>query len=175
MKPARIVANILFYVSRFFSVLFLIITLYALAILLLSAISDSSWIPIEIESTHFKIFFPFTRTTFLLGDYTAAYLITNLFTIAFYALFLWLLSGVFHAFRQQKLFTKRGVTRLSQFYMTNLAAPVVFVALLLFWREESSDIARIILLHLVIGIFAFFMAAIFKQGLLLQEEQDLTF
>jgi hypothetical protein len=41
--------------------------------------------------------------------------------------------------------------------------------------DEYIDVARIALLHLVIGIFAFFMATIFKQGFVLQEEQDLTF
>ena len=175
MKTVRFAANILYYISRAFSFLFFIITVYALAVLALSAFTNSSLVPVKIENGSFKIFFPFTKTTFLLGDYTASYLITNLFTIAFYALFLWLLSGVFHAFRQKKLFTKRGVARLSQFYLTNLLAPVIFLLLLLIWSEEFSDIARIIFLHLVIGVFAFFMAAIFKQGLLLQEEQDLTF
>ena len=175
MKAVRFVANILFYISRVFSILFFTITVYALAVLILSKLSHSSGLPVEIESDRFKIFYPFTRTTFLLGDYTASYLITSLFTIAFYGLFLWLLSEVFHAFRQTKLFTKRSVNRLSRFYITNLIAPVLFLILLACWSEEFSDIIRIIFLHLVIGVFAFFMAAIFKQGLLLQEEQDMTF
>jgi hypothetical protein len=52
---------------------------------------------------------------------------------------------------------------------------LLFVILLLVFRAELFDMIRIGVLHLVIGVFAFFMAAIFKQGLLLQEEQDLTF
>ena len=59
--------------------------------------------------------------------------------------------------------------------MINLIVPFVFLALIAVFGEEMIDIVRIILLHLVIGVFAFFMAAIFKQGLVLQEEQDLTF
>jgi hypothetical protein len=43
------------------------------------------------------------------------------------------------------------------------------------YGSELVDIVRIIMLHLVIGVFAFFMAAIFRHGVVLQEEQDLTF
>ena len=100
---------------------------------------------------------------------------SDLLTITFYGLFLWLLSGVFHAFKQTKIFTRKGVLQLSRFYMINLIVPFVFLALIAVFGEEMIDIVRIILLHLVIGVFAFFMAAIFKQGLVLQEEQDLTF
>ena len=50
-----------------------------------------------------------------------------------------------------------------------------FLVLLAFFGHEIIDILRITLLHLVIGVFAYFMAAIFKQGVHLQEEQDLTF
>jgi tryptophan-rich sensory protein len=110
-----------------------------------------------------------------LGDYTGSYLFTYLFTVAFYGLFLWLLSGVFHAFKQKKLFTEKGAVQLSRFYITNLLMPFLFLVLFLFFRNDMSDIIRIMFLHLVIGVFAYFMAAIFKQGLLLQEEQDLTF
>ena len=90
-------------------------------------------------------------------------------------MFLWLLSGVFHAFKQVKLFTAKGVVQLSRFYITNLLVPFLFLLLFLLFRNEMSDLLRIILLHVIIGVFAYFMAAIFKQGLLLQEEQDLTF
>jgi hypothetical protein len=175
MKTVRLVANILFYLSRLTAILFIIITCYALVVLILSGFSNSPWIPIKIDNGGFRIFYPFTKNTFLLGDYTAAYLVTNFFTIGFYGLFLWLLSKVFHAFMQPKLFTRSSVHHLSLFYIANLIVPFLFLILLVVWREEFSDIIRIVFLHLVIGVFAFFMAAIFKQGLLLQEEQDLTF
>ena len=174
MKTVRFIANILFYVSRIAAILFLVVATYALVVILLSLYSNASWIPIEVIDDRFQIFYPFTKTTFLLGDYTASYLITSLFTIFFYGFFLWFLSGVFYAFSQEKLFTKKGVNQLSGFYITNLIAPFLFLILLAIWHEEFSDVIRIIFLHLVIGVFAFFMAAIFKQGLLLQNEQDLT-
>jgi hypothetical protein len=59
--------------------------------------------------------------------------------------------------------------------MVNVIVPVVIMLLLLIFKQEVEDIVRITFLHLIIGVFAFFMAAIFKQGLVLQEEQDLIF
>jgi hypothetical protein len=175
MKAVRFIAAILFYISRAGAILFLAIAGYATIVVLLSSTTSASWLPIETDGSYFTIFYPFTRTAFLLGDYTLSYLFTYLFTIGFYGFFLWLLSGVFQSFRQKKLFTQKGVVRLSRFYITNLAVPLLFLALLVAFRNEAGDMIRIMFLHLVIGVFAFFMAAIFKQGLVLQEEQDLTF
>ena len=176
MKTVRPVASILFYLSRFAAIIIFIIAIYATAVILLYKNDPSGNIPMEVlDDGSFRIFYPFTQSPFLLGDYTTSYLVSNLLTITFYGLFLWLLSGVFHAFKQTKIFTRKGVMQLSRFYMINLIVPFVFLALLAVFGEEMIDIVRIILLHLVIGVFAFFMAAIFKQGLVLQEEQDLTF
>lgn len=175
MKTVRLVAGILFYIIRGAAFLFLATALYAAVIVLLHHFTAASWLPIHTEGDFFTIYYPFTHMPFLLGDYTASYLFTYLFTVAFYGLFLWFLSGVFHAFKQKKLFTERGAVQLSRFYITNLLMPFLFLVLFLFFRNDISDIIRIMFLHLVIGVFAYFMAAIFKQGLVLQEEQDLTF
>jgi hypothetical protein len=176
MKAVRFIAAILFQTSRIGAILFLATGIYASAVVLLFRLFHATWLPIEIDSNNaFRIFYPFTRKAFLLGDYTSQFIITNFFTIIFYGFFLLLLSGVFYAFRQQKLFTKGSVTSLTRFYFINLVIPVFFLILLLLFQNDVYDLIRIVCLHLVIGIFAFFMAAIFKQGLLLQEEQDLTF
>lgn len=176
MKAVRHTATILFYLSRIMAIMVFVITVYALAVILLSLTGPSPALPIRIfDNGTFHIFYPFTNTPFLLGDYTSSYLVSNLSIIAFYSVFLWLLSGVFHAFKQPRLFTQKGVMQLSRFYITNLIVPLIFLILLAVFGQELLDIFRITLLHLVIGIFAFFMAAIFKQGLILQEEQDLIF
>ena len=176
MKAVRFVAGILYYLARIISVLILLVTAYATIVILLNLVHPSPSIPVQVvEDGSFRIFFPFTHSVFLLGDYTPAYLVTYLLTIAFYGLFLWLLGGVFYAFRQPRLFTKWGVIQLSRFYLINLLIPFSLIVLFVIFRQELSDLIRIILLHLVIGVFSFFMAAIFKQGLVLQEEQDLTF
>jgi hypothetical protein len=176
MKAVRLTAGILYHLSRFLSVLILLIVGYATAIILIYQVYPSATLPFRVlENNSFRLLLPFTQTPFLLGDYTVAYLVSYLSTMAFYGLFLWMLSDVFKTFRQPKLFTPKGVLRLSRFYILNLVVPFVFLLLLLWFGQEIIDIVRIILLHLVIGVFAFFMAAIFRQGLILQEEQDLTF
>ena len=176
MKAVRLTASILYYLTRVTAIFVLAVSLYATVVVLLYAQDPSTALPIRVgDDQTFTIFLPFTKTPFLLGDFTSAFLVSNLFTIAFYGFFLWLLSDVFHAFRQQKLFTRKVIVQLSRFYISNLAVPFVFLGLLVVYGEEMIDIMRIILLHLVIGVFAFFMAAIFKQGVHLQEEQDLTF
>jgi hypothetical protein len=58
--------------------------------------------------------------------------------------------------------------------MANLTVPAMVTIIFLFARIEIRDTVMLMFLHAVIGVFAFFMAAIFKHGLLLQEEQDLT-
>lgn len=175
MKTVRPVAGILFYLSRFASIVVLLIASYALFVILIYEKNPASWLPISVSGDTFQIFYPFTRKVFLLGDYKTSYLVGNLSTIFFYGVFLYMLGSVFHAFMQEKLFTRKGVVQLSRFYIINLVVPVVFIVLLAVFGQELIDIVRIIMLHLVIGVFAFFMAAIFKQGVVLQEEQDLTF
>lgn len=175
MKTVRLIASILYYISRIISVVVLSITLYALVIIILYQANPSLSLPFQIlDDGSFQLFLPFTHTTFLLGDYTSSYLVSYLLILAFYGLFLWLLADVFKTFKQTRLFTPNGVLRLSRFYITNLIVPFVFILLLIVFGNELMDIVRITLLHLVIGVFAYFMAAIFKQGLVLQEEQDLT-
>lgn len=176
MKTARFTARILHIITKIAAIIVLAVSIYAISVVLLYVSGLNINLPMTVlNDRSFRIFYPFTDSPFLLGDYTSAYLTSNLFAIAFYGLFLWLLSDVFHALKQSKLFTSRGVKQLSRFYLMNLLVPVVFIFLLLWFGNEVADIVRIIMLHLVIGVFAYFMAAIFRQGLLLQEEQDLTF
>ncbi len=176
MRTVRVVARVLFYITRIVAVITLVIAIYAVLVLLLSKATSATWLPMEIRTGNlFVIFYPLTKTPFLLGEYTNEYITTALLTISFYGLFLWLLGSVFHAFMQQRLFSKKGFLQLSRFYVVNLTLPLILLLLVALFGQEVQDIVRITFLHIVIGVFAFFMAAIFKQGLVLQEEQDLIF
>ena len=175
MKSVRVIAAILYYLSRVAAFIFLAIIFYA-TIVVLAYYAGADGVPVEVSNQNaFQIFYPFTRMPLLLGEYTASYIVTYFSTMAFYGVFLLLLSGVFQAFKGPRLFTQKRVLRLSRFYVTNLLVPFLFLLLIVVFRDQASDFVRIIFLHLVIGVFAFFMAAIFKQGLVLQEEQDLIF
>ena len=175
MKAVRLIANILYYITRVAAILFLITAVYAFVVLAISMYTDFQGLPIDIKNNEtFVIFYPFTTTPFLLGDYTRSYFVTSTSTVGLYGLFLWLLSCVFKAFRQQRLFIPKSVSRLERFYLFNLVVPVLFLLMLAVIGHDLRDALIIVFLHVMIGVFAFFMAAIFKQGLLLQEEQDLT-
>jgi hypothetical protein len=175
MGTARLLGRILFYISRTTAWLYLATGLYALVVILAHRISPSTGIPLEIfEPGSFHIFYPFTRTPFLVGEDTNIYMFTLLAILFGYGIFLWLLSNVFYAFSREKLFTRKSVKDLSIFYLLNLVVPLSILLFYLFIGESLSDIVVITCLHFIIGIFAYFMAAMFRQGLLLQEEQDLT-
>jgi hypothetical protein len=176
MKKVRLVALLLFYATRILAIVAIVVAVYVMLVLLFSKFTNASWLPIDVnEHNMFVVFYPITKTPFFIGEYTGTFLITNLSTMCFYGLFLWSLSDVFNAFRQQRLFSEKGLLRLSRFYLINLTLPLVLLLLVALFGEEVQDIIRITFLHMIIGVFAFFMAAIFKQGLLLQEEQDLIF
>src|SRR5215213_7620202 len=118
MKSVRIVANILYYLTRVAAVLYLVTAAYTLVVVLLSASGASA--PLHAADGRFEIYYPFTTKPFLLGDYNSSYLTMMVLFISFYGVFLWLLSNVFNAFRQPRLFTSKSVVRLSRFYITNL-------------------------------------------------------
>ena len=173
MKPVRTIAVVLFFVTRTLAILYLLTGVYITIVLVLPN-SSSGLFRVQ-ENGSFEILLPFTNAPFLLGDNTPAFLTMMVSIVFFYGVFLWLLSGVFNTFRKQKLFTEPGVKSLSRFYLLNLIVPGVAVILVfMFYNEMLGDILMLTFLHVIMGIFAWFMAAIFRQGLLLQEEQDLT-
>src|SRR5215217_6534932 len=152
MRTVRIIATLLYYCSRIASFLYLFTAAYALVVLLFSFNTSASWVPVHVgENGSFQIFYPFTKTIFLLGDYNPWYITISILTIGFYGLFLWLLSDVFYAFKQTKLFTRKGFLQLSRFYIANLTVPVLLLLLLASFGRELNDIIRITFLHLVIG------------------------
>ncbi|MDB5231237.1 MAG: hypothetical protein JWN76_2042, partial [Chitinophagaceae bacterium] len=125
------------------------------------------------------IMYPFSEKPFLLGDNTVGYIATAISAFLLYAIFCWLLAMVFKTFLLKKLFTPENAAVLRRFYLFNFILPVLLLAINLlanksFARYSLSDFIMIIFLHWVIGIFAFFMATIFKQGVRLQNEQDFT-
>jgi hypothetical protein len=174
MHSVRLIATGLYTISRILSIILTLITIYAAIVLLAYNSSADTSLPIRvIEDGTFRLLFPFSNTYFLIGEYSSNYIVPYLSVMFLYGLFLWLLADVFNAFRQQKLFTQRSVLRLVRFYVTNLLLPLSFLVLTILGLD-IDDVLRISLLHIIIGVFSFFMAAIFRQGLMLQDEQDLT-
>ncbi len=174
MKKVRDLATLLYFLSRVTAFLFAFIGMYALVVILLYQ-TGMRGIPLEVSNDHFIIFLPFSKVPFLLGDFNKAYLSISISSILLYAIFLWLLSDVFFTFKQKKVFIPKNMKRLKNFYLFNFYVPIIYVLSLIVFKQEFRDAIIIVFLHLMISVFIFFMATIFKQGLILQEEQDLTF
>ena len=77
-------------------------------------------------------------------------------------------------FTKERLFSEVSVTHLRRFYKLNVIGPIVIIGTFILLHEEISVASLVALLHLILGVFVFFMYSIFKQGLVLQQEQDLT-
>lgn len=170
MKPVPIISKILFFCTRLLGLLYLLTATHtAIAFLF-----KTSALSITNEGRKFTIFYPFTQKPFLLGDYNPIYIVFEFTGVLFcYGLFFWLLSGVFNTFSQKKLFTEKGYKSLKWFYLFNLIVPPLALFSFSLFSKIEEPISVIAFLHCIVGIFAFFLAAIFKHGLNLQIEQDL--
>jgi hypothetical protein len=174
MERIRGLARLLFYLSRLMSFFCLAIAAYALVIITLSTQTNMKGLPVALSNGGFTIFLPFSRIPFLVGDNSVSYIFTSLSIVTLYGIFLWLLGSVFSVFMQKKIFIPKSVKRLKHFYLFNFFVPVIYIICLILFAQEIRDALVIAFLHLMIGVFIYFMAIIFQQGLVLQEEQDLT-
>ena len=169
MHTVRFFARILFYVTRFFSVAYFFMAAHSLLAL------TTKWsLTLREGGKYFSVNIPFTQQAYLLGDYNLPYIIFDfLVPLAGYGLFFLLVSNIFKAFFQPKLFTVYGINQLRRFYLVNLILPGVALLLASFFSEVEDMAIVLIVLHFILAVFAYFMAAIFKQGVNLQNEQDL--
>lgn len=170
VKSVKIVATPLFYITRILAILYLATTLYSLV----SLLTEWSYFTKDSEK-YFAICYPFTDKPFLNGENNWAYKVFNfLIPIGFYGLFFLLISNVFKVFKQPKLFTQYGINQLRYFYLANLTLPWITILLAsIFAGKIEEGLEWVAIIHFFLGVFIYFLAAIFKQGLLLQNEQDL--
>lgn len=175
MRTAKALAAVLEWVSKVAAILYLSAGIYGMGVFLLSRSAGDAGLPITYtDKEQLIINFPFTQTPFLIGAAKGSSFAVHLIWVILYGGFFLLLAGIFDVFKRTRLFTAFAVMRLNRFYIINLVTPVCIILLLLMFRQSVSDFIIITILHMVLGIFAYFMASIFRQGLLLQEEQDLT-
>ena len=173
MKNVKIIASLLYYLSRTISILYFFTAAYALFVFILVSFHPTSLLDTT-EPGKFVIMYPFTSSPFLLGDHDNIYMGSMICFLLGYGTFAWLISDVFKVYLQPLLFTAKAVRKLKVFYLFNFIAPFLFLTGAVLFGGEIRDIVMISILHFIIGIFVFFMAAIFQQGVSLQTEQDLT-
>ena len=167
MKEVKIIAKNLFYISRFCAFVYAFLTVF-------SAVSLLTGWSVKFEGAYFNILIPFTDRTILIGEYNLPYIFLNyLIVFILYAIFFWLLGNALKVFSEQKLFTKENIKQLKNCYLPNLFVPSVATFIAYVFSAIDGDVSILITLHFIIGIFSYFLAQIFKQGVDLQNEQDL--
>ncbi|PWB23597.1 DUF2975 domain-containing protein [Flavobacterium sp. HTF] len=169
MKTTHFVSKILFYITRFLSIVYFVLAGYSALTLL------TGWFLTFTENgKYFQVCYPFTNHPLMLGDYNMPYIVFEFLSpLSLYGLFFLLISNIFKIFFQPKLFTQNGINHLRRFYLTNLFVPGITIFIASIFVSLDNEVAIFIVLHFMLGIFAYFLAAIFKQGLNLQNEQDL--
>jgi len=169
MKTTHIVSKILYYVTRFLAIVYFSLSFYSLLTL-----STGWFLNFKDNGKYFQICYPFTHHPLMLGDYNIPYIIFEFLSpLSLYGLFFLLISNVFKVFFQPKLFTENGIKHLKRFYFANLFLPGIIIFISSIFVSLDNEISIFIVLHFMLGVFAYFLAAIFKQGLNLQNEQDL--
>lgn len=168
MNTVRHLSKVLLVITRILAVSYGLTALYSFLCLI------TGWsLAFKDAGKYFLILYPFTETPFLIGDNNIPYILFYfMLPLSLYGIFFWLAGNVFSVFTQDRLFTWNGVKQLKWFYSTNLFVPPVLILLTSLFSEVDESIILVVL-HLFLGVFAFFLAAIFKQGLNLQNEQDL--
>jgi hypothetical protein len=169
MTTVKFIARILFYITRVLSAFYFAFALHAAF-----ALSTGLSLTIREGGKYFAVNIPFTQQAYLLGDYNVPYILFDfLLPLAGYGLFFLLVSNIFKAFFQPRLFTKYGVTQLQRFYIANFILPGLALVLASFFTVVDDIAWVLVVLHFILAIFSYFMAAIFRQGLHLQTQQDL--
>ncbi|MCL8537274.1 DUF2975 domain-containing protein [Chryseobacterium gallinarum] len=169
MNQTRIISKILFYICCILSAGYLITFVYSI----LCLATDFSVVPYK-DGQYLHINYPFTESPFLNIENNHPYIMFSfLLVLISYGIFFWLSAGVFRVFFRDKLFTKKNIGQLKRFYLYNIFIPLPLVIIASFFVEVESIIWGLVFIHFMLGIFCLFLANIFKQGLHLQNEQDL--
>ncbi|MCX2479388.1 hypothetical protein OQY15_09830 [Pedobacter sp. MC2016-15] len=168
MKTVRIISTILEITTR------ILAAGYFFSFLLSVTAFSTGWsLNLINDNRRFEICYPFTQTPYLLGEYNDGYILIFVLLLGLYSLFFFLVGNVFAVFSKPKLFTAYGVRQLRLFYLGNLVLPLASAILVSIFYDMESPAEILITLHIILGVFSYFMAAIFKEGYQLQTENDL--
>ncbi|MCT2406751.1 DUF2975 domain-containing protein [Chryseobacterium antibioticum] len=169
MNQTKIISRILYYICSVLSAGYLITFVYSIV----SLTTGFAVTPYK-NDQYLHINYPFTEQPFLNIEHNYPYIIFSFLLVLFsYGIFFWLSAIVFRVFFQSKLFTKENILRLKRFYLYNIFIPLPVVVAASFFVEVENMIWGLVFIHFMLGIFCLFLANIFKQGLHLQNEQDL--
>ncbi len=169
MKQTKFISRSLHYLCYFLAIIYVGTFIYSLFCLITGyGITDYD------QSIYLQINYPFTNRPFLNVDNNPSYITFSfLLPLLLYVIFFLLAARLFRVFFQQKLFTEGNIVELRRFYIYNIFAPLPIVIVASIFVPIEPAIWYLVFMHFILGIFSLFFANIFKQGLQLQNEQDL--
>lgn len=169
MGKTKLAAKIISFISRVLAIAYFLMAVYSVICL------ATNWCTTPYGDGQFlHINYPFSQTPFLNVENNANYIFFSfLLPITLYGLFFWLTANLFLVFSRSKLFTLPNLLQLERFYLFNWLAPFPAIIISSFFVDTESIIWLLAAVHSILGVFAWMVAAIFKQGLQLQNEQDL--
>lgn len=169
MNQTQVISRILYYVCLLLSAGYLAAFLYSGACLL----TGFAVVP-DTDQLHLHINYPWTEISFLTIENSIPYIIFSFLSILLtYGIFFMFSASVFRIFFRQKLFTEPHIAHLKRFYVYNIFFPLPMAILAACFTEVEKVIWGLVFIHFMLGIFCLFLANIFRQGLHLQNEQDL--
>lgn len=168
-SKSKTIARILCIFFKILAFLYISVTLYGLVCL---TTGWNVWLSAEGNTLHIN--YPFTKISFLILDNTMEYWIFSfLLPACLYSIFFCLLSNVFRTFFQDRLFTPENVKQLKRFYLLSLIVPLPVTLMAALIVEVDLGIWLLAGIHVILGVFVYLLAEIFRQGVHLQNEQDL--
>lgn len=158
---------ILFYLFRGLSIMLLVLVVYI----------DLSFFTGNFTQENGRYFMDIPLTgTFIEGVYQFNIILTISFGLVFGAIFFFVLSNIFKALKQDIIFNRLAIRSLSYFTILNLVVgPVLYLLIhfVIMQKDNYRDIHNL-MLHIIFGIVALFLTYIFKRGIQVQQENDLT-
>ena len=158
----------LFYAIRAGAICCLLLALY----IIISVVFDNY----NIENGRYIIPFPLISYFDIKGVYKPSIFTGVVLILLYISVFLYSLSMILKSFKSDILFSSKSIINLNFFAAINLVGfPIFYVVL----RTVILKIPLLgglhnLFLSLILGIFILFVSAIFKRGLKVQEENNLT-
>lgn len=162
------VSSYLFYVFRLGAIGSLVLALF----ILLSFVIGNY----ELKDGRFTIPFPLFSYFDIKGDYKTSIITSITLILIYIGGFLYSLSMILKSFKSAVIFNSRAIRYLKILAIINLLVfPIVYLSLrLIILNISIMNGIQNLILSLIFGVFLLFVAAIFKRGLKVQNENDLT-
>lgn len=163
----RSLSHVLFYLFIFIGATLLTLFFY----LVISFISGN----FKLVDERYSVQLPLVETA-IEGPHQVEVMITVCLTLLFLGCLIFSLATIFKALSSSHIFTPRLVKSLRIFTILNLIiGPIIYllVTFLILQRTYLANAHNLILL-LIFGVIGLFLTHIFKKGMQVQQENDLT-